>query len=95
MNLFGSEDRTCCSVDVHAISCAVAIDLENHSHRSRKRRLRRLEPEIFSWLRVRWPTPVAALSVLSWKKGIALALAGVGSIVPKPTVTHPSLSRYM
>jgi hypothetical protein len=56
MNLFGSEDCTCCSVVVHAIGCAVAIDLENHSDRSRKGRLRRLEPEISSWLPARRPS---------------------------------------
>jgi hypothetical protein len=50
MHLFRSEDRTCFGVDVHPIGCAVAIDLKDHCKRGRKRRLRRLEPDVFSGL---------------------------------------------
>lgn len=33
MNLFGSEDCSCCGVDVCLISCAVAINLKDHGER--------------------------------------------------------------
>src|ERR1700678_3333724 len=46
MNLFGSEDCTGLGVHVHPIGSAVSIDLKDQRERGRKRRLRRLEPDV-------------------------------------------------